>query len=383
MDHFSKPRHTTSTVEGCLTNVSFLCDDTIFISKCTKAFSEYKGPISNIDSNFMHLQNPDHPKFVKVIKKPRRNNGRRRRRQNGDGTCFESCIDVRVKGNDDSYYGIKVFQNGVLSIPGAQKSGYEDIRNPLEEIARLLSAVFNKNVEIKYLKPCMINYKYHILNKGHRTRQIDIYEAYKKFRQIEISNPLICINDLTTFLVNNEYSKEELYCFLASRKSSVKTIRVSLDELDELIMARDLGKAKKMINYIKDYMKYKAIISEETYKRIYKRYIEKIILEFEPILRSSVNNLIRHVSCNSDKDAYVMIEFRSPIQKKSGKGINFKLYDSGKINIGGAVSEESAMFMVEYLNNVLINTPGIIYYDDEESCTSDDSVENEGVENNI
>lgn len=381
-DYFTPLSHTTSTVSGLLSNVLFKYDDEDFINSCKELFATYSGDISDIDSNFMHLHNPEHPVKKPKIAKKRTVPARRKRRMRGDGTCFESCISMRVRGyyrnvddeDIENYYLIKVFQNGVMSIPGSRERRFKDILEPLKTITKFMSNLFDMPVKITNLKPTMINYKYYLKPNGARRRQIDIYTAYKTFDEIKKTNLLANMNDVMTFLANHEYSKEELKYYILSTKACVRNLRVNIEELHQLILDNELPAKKKALEMLQEIIGEKLIINPVVYQNIYKRYLESFVIDAENTLRKSIHNLIRHVTYNSDHDPSVMVELQSLIPKKSGKGIKFKIFDSGKINIGGAVDEDSTIYMTQFINGILSDPKNqIIYHDDEDSCTSEDS----------
>lgn len=382
-DYFTPLHHTTSTVKGKFSNINFKSCDNKFIERCKLIFSDYSGDIADIDSNFMHLHNHEHPpKPIKKQAKKKAAVSKRKRRMKGDGRCFESCIDVRVKGmyKDfdgnliDNYYKIKVFQNGKISVPGARESGFADVKNPLAVVGEFMSSLFNKNVEIVELKSSMLNYKYFLKSEGPRVRQIDIPTACQVFNKIKSNCPLTNMNIIMNYLLNNDYSKEGLRYHIALSSDLIKDIRVGIDELDNLIRLREIPEKKRTLKILEEVMSQDMIINPVIYKEILERYLTNFVISAEIELKGSVHNLLRQVTYNSDDNSSVMVEFRSPIVKKSGKGIKFKIFDSGKINVAGAVSEESTLFMADYLNKILVDKQNnIIYHDDEESCTSESS----------
>lgn len=383
-EYFTPLEHTTSTIGGNLSHVNFRYDDQEFIENCKTIFSTYSGPITNIDSNFMHLHNTEHPELVRKESKKKKDPGKRKRRQKGDGTCFESCIEIRVKSsykdvNGDLItrtYRIKVFQNGKLSIPGACMTLFDDIRKPLESVRDFLRILLGTPVEIKELSASMLNYKYKLKPDGNRIRQIDVPMACQIFSKLKSNNPLTNTNIILDYLLNNDYSKEGLKYHIVSAQSCVRQLRVNVDELDQLIRQQQIPERKKVLETLQYVLAEDMIINPDIYKQIFKRYLEKFVIELENILKNSVHNLLRKVKYNSDDSSSVIIEFRSPIPKKSGKGVTFKIFDSGKINIAGGVSEESSVYMAKYLNKILADpSNNIIYHDDEESCTSEDSDE--------
>lgn len=382
-DYFTHLHHTTSTVKGKLSNVGFIYSEKKFIERCKLIFSEYSGEIADIDSNFMHLHNAEHP--PQPVKKPVKKKAtvnKRKRRMKGDGKCFESCISVRVKGSYkdfdgniiDNYYKIKVFQNGNVSIPGAREAGFADIKTPLSVIRDFMALIFDKPVEIVSLSSSMLNYKYFLKSEGNRVRQIDIPTACQVFNNIKSNCPLTNMNIVMDYLLNQEYSKEGLRYHIASADECVKNLRVGIDELDELIRIKEIPEKKETLKVLAEVMSQNMIINPKIYKEIFERYLLNFVIVAEEMLKNSVHNLLRQVTYNSDDNSSVMVEFRSPIVKKSGKGVKFKIFDSGKINIAGAVTEESTIFMTNYLNKILADEKNnIIYHDDEESCTSEDT----------
>jgi len=93
-------------------------------------------------------------------------------------------------------------------------------------------------------------------------------------------------------------------------------------------------------------------------------------------LLTGPDNLIQAIDSNNDKYKTVLITFYTRVEKKSGKGIVFKIFEKGKINIDGALDRPETEGLCRYLHEVIINPENdIIYYDDEDSYDPGDTDE--------
>jgi hypothetical protein len=100
----------------------------------------------------------------------------------------------------------------------------------------------------------------------------------------------------------------------------------------------------------------------------------------------SVNN-VKEIKYNIERYPGLIVKLSTPIPRKPKKQTTIKMFQSGKVNIDGAISEECARYYYNWINdfyvthmNSVIYTPNkvVIYSDsDQDSDVTDDEIKNQ------
>ena len=366
-------------------------EDPFYNQLLTKTLASAPGKIVRIDSNFLHLTaagyvEPAKPKSKRGRKpktKPKTN-----RKKRGDQSSFNSQTTFMVRGQYtkagktyDNLYKIKVFRDGGVQIPGAREEGWDEITPLLEELSRFFTLAFDTQIIFKDLAPKMRNYKQWLLpvtaNGKTRNRNTDIV-SLKRCLEKRIA-PLIRINlaAVVRYLQTHEFDLPSLIEYLRTAEDYIKAIRVHPDRLCTMISKLQIPEKKKALEEWADYLSKQGIFTDNAIlDDIHAFVIEESVRDLQKPLVTGPDNLIQAIDSNNDKYKTVLITFYTRIVKKSGKGIVFKIFEKGKINIDGALDRTETEELCAYLHKVILDPANdIIYFDDEESYDPGDTDE--------
>ena len=366
-------------------------EDPFYNTLLTKTLATAPGKIVKIDSNFLHIAangyvEPAKPKS-KRGRKPK-TKPKTTRKKRGDQTCFNSQTTFMVRGQYnkngktyDNIYKIKVFRDGGVQIPGAREEGWDEIIPLMEELCRFFTLAFDTKIIFKDMMPKMRNYKQLLLpiTKDGRTRNrnTDIV-SLKRCLEKRIA-PLIRINieAVIGHLQTHKYDPETLINHLRTAKDYIKAIRVHPDRLCDMINKLQLVEKRAALEEWADYLSKQGIFTNNTIlDDIYSYVVRRSVMDLQYPLLTGPDNLIQAIDSNNDKYKTVLITFYTRVEKKSGKGIVFKIFEKGKINIDGALDRPETEGLCRYLHEVIINPENdIIYYDDEDSYDPGDTDE--------
>jgi TATA-box binding protein (TBP) (component of TFIID and TFIIIB) len=170
-------QHSTTTVEGRLSNVNFEEEYLIYAISTG-------GRIKRLECNYGSLTEPGYTGHIK--KRGDSTRGRRPkekkeslRKKQGDGTCFNSQLTYTIQSDKIPYkvYKIKVFRMGIVHIPGGLDPEHlDDVKSALKPVEQSLSSCFCEDVHTEALYPIMINYKCEAINKD---MQFDMWKLFK------------------------------------------------------------------------------------------------------------------------------------------------------------------------------------------------------------
>lgn len=150
---------------------------------------EPQGSILAFNTNFIHKAQPDYEKYLKKPKEPKlKTSGNGYRKQQGDGSCFQSCIEFTVKINhpdipNDKVYKSKLYsRSGEVQIHGIILSDYSDGFLVIETLASFL----NTNILVSGY-PMMLNYKCNV-TFNNTQEMLDLQNICDYINESESSN---------------------------------------------------------------------------------------------------------------------------------------------------------------------------------------------------
>lgn len=163
-----------ATLAACLTNMQRNFSDVI---KQLEPANE----VLALNCNFGHKAQVGAEEHLKLTRKPRKA-GARERKMQGDGTCFNSALEIVVQLSGEyathagkpKYYMMKCFTStGETQIPGAVRTDFSDGQLALQAWVRFLNAAGAGNVDADgkaqpidivhgVARPNMINYKFSV-----------------------------------------------------------------------------------------------------------------------------------------------------------------------------------------------------------------------------
>jgi hypothetical protein len=163
---FTPLQPSTLTAQGCMSNVSFIEENTIDM------LTEPTGNIISIGCNFgkKFIEGYEHPEVKKSSGKGRKKKIKkeRKRKVQGTGEYFNSCIQFVIKhSNTSKMYKVKLFRNGVFQVPGVNNPNMLDLVDPACNLHKYLLYNFKDDIKITDFTAVMRNYKASLINKNY------------------------------------------------------------------------------------------------------------------------------------------------------------------------------------------------------------------------
>lgn len=389
---FSKLEISTCTVEGKFTNVQHNEQNLMLFLECDEN-------IVGIDSNFGHLKFAD---YQGVNKSRKSNRGRKKkpktiksRKIQGDGSGFNSQISFTVLGtvtrltvdtpdkhsikaeiqeiNGKLYekftkeFKIKVFRNGKFTVPGVLTENLEDVKSPLEKLAKYFNIIFKDNISIENMFTVMCNYKFHIIGK-----KIDIKSIQKFFAGYLNRLLNTRFEDIYQFLINPSFESNYSPSEVGWKDSDLNNHPLSFDKyknyLEDSVHNKnlfiDFNKLKKHISKISLSSYYRIIrdlieldqkyfffnLDNISYQTILKYLLLPELDQLKKKLMNSKDNILSHIKYDPEKYPGFLIKIKTPNHENLNKRTTIKIFPSGKINIDGANNKMEAEFIYYWLN---------------------------------
>jgi hypothetical protein len=411
---FSKMTNSTCSVGSKVSNISMHERDFIdflFTSDNIKA----------IDCNFGHLrlEGYEYPgKKANPSGRGRKANKKKKstRKLTGDGTCFNSQITFELVGScvrqisdvdEDNklkpgyisiedlgdgtekitkIYKIKLFRDGVISIPGSLKEDLSDCVEPLNKLCEHLSFVTNLDVQMSSpLKIDMLNYKFRLRDKhiDLRALQDHFAEKHKSFTLVrfedildfmikpifdgysESPNGIEWTKFLTDFCIDttnpSDFNYDALRDILVKSDRKGEVVFVIYEELQREIQKLQLHKVYAKLQFTADAIKNNfgyslgdRIICRLLYISVIKKYNK-----LKEVFTSSKNNDVSSIRYYSERFQGFII--RKKAREAGTKPTTIKLFTKGKVNIDHAKSPEEARLIYRWLNRLLLENKELTF----------------------
>lgn len=363
--------------------------------------------IATIDSNYIHLVNPNAklPYTKPKAKKTKKN--RKQRRIQGDGSSFNSQTSIGVIGTwrrpitiPDKHslravkyadnteeirkvYIFKVFRNGKIIVSGVLDEYLRDIAGPLEELRVYLVFIMSKklkmsiDIQIFSQNSVMKNYKLILLSgvididklirlcNDHFQNLLNtnIYDIY----DVITSPSFIGINSYSWRSLSNDIYKGDISKHLEidmvdtlarlKTNNNICNIRCKFSKLRKYITDVISDKLyKKIIVYI-NILTYLCIKPPNNtfWKLVLKFSLHKYIKELNNMLTSSKHNNLSYYKYRPDKYQGFIIKVKTPTPDDDDKETTVKIFPDGKINIDGANNREETEFIYYWLNSIFVD----------------------------
>jgi hypothetical protein len=403
--------HSTTTVKAELYPLSF--NEEYLIEHL-----EVNETIRKIDCNYGHLEyKTEEQKAEEEAKKqlppapPAVRRGRKKRekpvkprRVRGDGTSFNSQITLEIRGSymrpyleGDEYrpnlvdsitnpgmkeihttYKIKLFRNGLVTIPGVSMEDLEDVKGPLQTLCDYMSEhvedpdVADSRIQYRKLEGVMYNFKCHMSQYN-----VDLGKLIEYCETLTKGRVLINYKDLVGFLVNPQFmetaspihvgwnhyfsnvgappmfipSKQDILNYLAN-STQTKNLRIHPADMYRLISELPLlhyyEKLFKLSNAARG-------LGSKALSRILYYWMEELFTQMQSVMMDADDNFINRVKYDSESYPVVLLRFKTPIPGKDLKKTTVKVYTpckeyNQKINIDGANSREEAEYIYYWFN---------------------------------
>ncbi len=242
----------TLTAQGQFSNVQFM--EQTLITKLRAA-----GRIRRVICNFGDIKHPD---FVEEKKTRKTNRGRKpkikkksSRKIQGTGKHFNSQITFCVSSTTiaKKIYKIKLFRNGIISIPGGLIPDMSDVRSAVSVVQKEITRVLKTDVQLIELYSIMRNYKFRIKDPNTRINMRALYEKLKADHLSESS-----MVDVSEVKYNSERYQGLILKFNTpvarnpKKRTTIKIFqsgKINIDGADSEIIAR------KYYQWIDDYFR--------------------------------------------------------------------------------------------------------------------------------
>lgn len=344
--------HTTGVINFTIPN--FLIDET----DCKRFVLTDR--VIDVHSNHIHIGS-----VKKSIKKRKPQIYRKKR--SGDPEAFDSQVQISIRSlmDESKLYKIKVFRNGSGVVPGVLAHSLVDVREPLEELGRYLSKIYERDIKCENIRGVTHNYKMRttvgvinmrklcvLLEEFHvqvYTMSLTLLEQYLSAPIIKgerISWCNILMND-SPIVIDTE---ECINCIMhhkininkKSDKLEYRFIDISRKGIHSLVNSDALARSyKSALNFIKNLIvNYNCIFSDDDIRYymllVMKKYID--------------NN--SHIWTNVDYFRYYMNDRITKLTVNI-PSCSIVFYTSGKINIHGISDENSLNRVIFIIRNIL------------------------------
>ncbi len=414
---FTELRNSTCCAEGEFTGICFHERE---LTQCMYCCDN----IVYVDSNWGH-----HVLFeYSGLAKPKKTNrGRKKkpkikkdRKTQGDGTNFNSCIQITVLGKVErtkpprpdkhSYratsidnnmeqfykeYKFKVFRTGTFQVPGVLTEDMSDMLPALDSLRIYLGKFFYEEPTVLNVFSVMRNYMFNLKSGKIDIRRLHIY-CNRKFTHLTNIN----MKDIEAFLIRPVFmdlndqpidigwldyidsntssdlriNSIELINFI-TESSGNKNIYVNLDNLITWINDLHLEvEYKKFIQFAGIMINCGKIFTEKMAIRTLRIMLSKKMLDLTKLIIKHPDNDMSDIKYDQDKYPGFLIYIKTPITTNLNKRTTVKLFPSGKINIDGANDINEATFIYWWLNNLLSSDRHLVY-NDGDMCDSSDDLE--------
>lgn len=422
---FSRICVSTNSVDGRIIEeetgeFSIMEEEFIKIVHCTKN-------IVTIDCNYGHKVWPGfnnaQPKKSKKGKKPAEKKKRKRKIQ-GDGSSFSSQITFGVLGTCErkiskyyanepkkdykitkiskklerieKVYKIKVFRNGVLSIPGSLSDDLSDVRRPIEILCEHLSEVMGKKIILKpgTLRNVMKNCKFVLKNK-----HVDLTKLGLHFNEVFDDSLFINPEDIMEFLCNPTFENEispasdgwgkviedgykeyklDYGAMQVELENSTKicTTHIKFDNLKDVVEKRIDYKStyQKCLDVCRKFdEKFNVTLTDKFIECLIGMQIQKFAKRLRDGIKMHKDNEVSGIRYDPNTSQAFIIEINSPIEDKKDKNTTIKIFrgrkiktidgvevPAAKINIDGANNLEEVEKLYYWLNDLLLKNPSLL-----------------------
>ncbi len=412
---FTELRNSTCCAEGefsgiCfhereLTQYMYCCDNIVYV-----------------DSNWGHHVLPGYNGLAKPKKtnrgRKKKQKVKKERKTQGDGTNFNSCIQITVLGkverqkpprpdkhsfrsvsisntHEQFYkeYKFKVFRTGTFQVPGVLTEDMSDMMPSLGHLCEYLGKFFYDVPDVLNVFSVMRNYMFNLI-----TGKIDIrrLHLYCNRRFIHLTN--VNMKDIESFLVrpvftdlsdqpidigwlnyidsniDSDYhiNTVELINFITESTGN-KNIYVNLDNLITWIHDLKLEtEYRKFIDFANVMINCGTIFTEKMAARTLRIFLSKKIMELNKRITKHPDNDMSDIKYDQDKYPGFLIYVKTPIPCNLNKRTTVKIFPSGKINIDGANDIAEATFIYWWLNDLLLSDRRLVYNDGDMCDSSDD-----------
>lgn len=230
-------------------------------------------------------------------------------------------------------YIIKVFQTGILTIPGIIKEDLSDARKPIEELCGLLSHVFDKPVNM------VGDFTVNLMNfKTHMGKQININNLCHVMKEV-VDGVKISFEALVSQLIAGKSQMDESDMAIISEYPGNKSITITKQKLNEIIASSRIPKIIAAIKSLGYPERYTTFLS--------RKFVERDI----EVLRDSLRAYSMISSWQYSPDKYSALQVS--LYSENGKTIKVIIFQSGKINIYGGSNRAQCEHAISALDGAL------------------------------
>ena len=384
--------------DGTISDMAYKEDDPKVIEKLEEYIKKKDTNVINISSNFCNFSNPQLKEEKKEVKKS--NQGRKKmekkktnRKIHGNGTSMSSQtsfqilstyqIKIKYCHNYEKYrtyklisednrilevsksVSVKVFRNGNIQIQGSETHQLIDVIPAIDEVSKCFSFILGKKIIYNDVSSTMRNYTFNILN-GYLINIIQtqlfftnyikarIPINFSKLKLYFLNKDNINENNLDDIILNNNIDDD-----INEFDFNTDIILSTKEYLYNVIDSIKFNEIYQEFNTFKN--NNKNVFSENVLNKIKYHYLNPFIEEMRYKLYHSKDNRISFVNGDFEKYSGLKIKFRSPTKDKPDKETTVKIFNSGKIEINGAQTNQEAERVYAYLIKFFRTNINLIY----------------------